>query len=130
MGVVFQVTAKLINLPDGAPPLNSPMNSQIWASRSIIDNAIVDSVNDRRTASDAVRTVHKIWPSLDESRTMGLLKHQTGTLIAVVAKHCILNTRARRIDLERPANDFCRSSREEKEDETVPHLLSTNPALF
>ena len=35
----------------------------------------------------------------------------------------------RRIGLGHLANDFCRNCRDEEEDETVPHLLGTCPAL-
>ena len=41
----------------------------------------------------------------------------------------MLSTHASRIALRHLANDFCRSCKDEKERETVTHLLGTCPAL-
>ena len=92
----------------------------------IIDNANVDSVNDRWAASDTGRTAHKIWLRLDEGRTISLFKLQRGVLslvVGVFTGHCIMGTHARRIGLGHLANDLCR------DEETVPYRLITCPTF-
>ena len=74
----------------------------------------------------------KIWPRLDELRTMSLLKLQRGALnvvIAIVTGHCIMSTHASRFGLRHLANDFFRSYRDEEEEDTVPQLLGTCSTL-
>ena len=50
-------------------------------------------------------------------------------VVGVITGHWIMGTHARRIGPGHLANDFCRSCRDEEEEETVPHLLGTCPAL-
>ena len=63
---------------------------------------------------------------------MSLLKLQRGALsmvVGIITGYCIMGILARRIGLGHLANVFCRSQRDEKEQETVPHLLGTCLAL-
>ena len=102
------------------------------ACKLIIDNAIVDSVNNRWAASVTGKMFRKIWPRLDEERTISLLKLQGGVLSVVVclyALHCIMGTHARCIGLGHLANNFCRSCSDGEQEVTVPHLLGTCPEL-
>ena len=109
--------AELMNLPCGPRQSNSPMSSRLWAS-----------VNERWTVSNTCRTSRKIWPMLDEERTMSLVKIQRGVVIGVITGHCIMGKHAKRIGLAHLANDFCRNCWDEEE-ETVTHLLGIYQAL-
>ena len=63
---------------------------------------------------------------------MSPLKLQRGAptlVICVITGHYIMHTHAKLIGLEHLANDFCRSFKDEEEEETVPHLLGTCQAL-
>ena len=63
---------------------------------------------------------------------MSLFKLQRGALIVfigVITWHCIMSTHAKRIVLENLVSDFCRTCRDEEEEETIRHLLGTCPAL-
>ena len=83
----------------------------------IIDNAIVDSVNDRWAASDTGRRIRQIWSRLDRGRTMSLFKLKRGALsvvVGVITGLCIMGIHALRIGLGHLGNDFCRSYRYEQ----------------
>ena len=62
----------------------SNLGIPMWTCKLIINNAIVDSVNDRWAALDRGRTVRKIWQRLNEECTASLLKLQRGALSVVV----------------------------------------------
>ena len=92
----------------------------------MIGNAIVDSVNDRWKTSDTGRTARKMWPRLS---LIKLQRDARTVCVGVITGHCVMGTLERRIGVGHLANDFCRSCRDEEEEETVPHLLGTCPAL-
>ena len=48
----------------------SNLKISVGTGKLIIDNAIVDSINDRWAAPDTDRTARRIWSRLDEERTM------------------------------------------------------------
>ena len=77
-------------------------------------------------------TAQKRYPQLDKRRATALLKLQRSrfhTVIGVITGHCIKGTHAGYIELGQPTNVFCRSFKDQEEDETVFHLLCTFPAL-
>ena len=73
----------------------------------------------------------QLWPAFSERRTGSILqlgRASIRVLIGVITGHCALGVMAERYGL--PANDFCRSCRDEEEPETVEHLLCGCPALM
>ena len=85
----------------------------------IIDNAIMDVISSRWTASDKGKTAKKIKPRLDKRLAVPLLKLQRGrlsTVMRIIRQHCIIGTHARRIGPGNLANDFCNSCGDEEEE--------------
>lgn len=71
-----------------------------------------------------------IWPKLSAKRSKQLIslsRLHIGYVIGVLTGHCLIGRHALRLGA--PANDFCRSSMDEEEEETISHLLCTCPAL-
>lgn len=71
-----------------------------------------------------------LWPQIDRRRTGELIRmHRPHMriIISVITGHCPFGNHARRLGL--PYNDFCRSCRDEEEEETISHLLCDCPAL-
>ena len=71
-----------------------------------------------------------IWPSIDEKRSrilLSLSRSHISSLIGVLTGHCLIGKHATRLGVA--SNDFCRSCRDEEEEETISHLLCTCPAL-
>ena len=56
-------------------------------------------------------------------RLLKLQRDVVSVVGGVFTGHCIMGKHARRIDLGRLANNFCRCCRGEEEEETVPHVL-------
>ena len=72
----------------------------------------------------------QIWPRLDHKRSAELVKlkrSQISCVVGVLTGHCLIGQHAKRLGLF--SNDFCRSCRDEKEEESIPHLLCNCPAL-
>ena len=83
---VDELAIPCIELSDELSNLSIPMRT----CKLIIDNAIVDW---------AIRTARKIWPVLDEERTMLLRKLQRGALsvvFGITSGHCIMGTHVKR----------------------------------
>jgi len=76
------------------------------------------------------RISHQTWPVINNKKTSELLKFSRtgcGMLIRALTGHWLVGTHAGR--LKASQNGFCRSCREEEEEETVEHLLCFCPAL-
>jgi len=74
------------------------------------------------------RFSNKTWPVINNRKTSELLKFsrtECGMLIRALTGHWLVGTHAGR--LKDPKNDFCRSCRDEEEEETVEHLLLSSP---
>ena len=72
----------------------------------------------------------QIWPRLDHKRSAELVKlkrSQISCVVGVLTGHCLIGQHAKRLGLF--SNDFCRSCRDEEEEESIPHLLCNCPAL-
>ncbi|XP_044317430.1 uncharacterized protein LOC123038043 [Drosophila rhopaloa] len=76
------------------------------------------------------RISHQTWPVINNKKTSELLnfsRTECSMLIRVLTGHWLVGAHAGR--LKAPKNDFCRSCRDEEEEETVEHLLCSCPAL-
>jgi len=74
------------------------------------------------------RFSNKTWPVINNRKTSELFKFsrtECGMLIRALTGHWLVGTHAGR--LKDPKNDFCRSCRDEEEEETVEHLLLSSP---
>ena len=72
----------------------------------------------------------KIWPMMEEQRTIQLLKlprNHLRNLIGIITGHWPFGEHARRLGL--PYNDFCRSCKDVEEEETTEHLLCHCPSF-
>jgi len=79
---------------------------------------------------NAPRVSHQTWPVINNKKTSELLKFsrtESDMLIQVLTGHWLVGTHACR--LKAPKNDFCRSCRDEEQEETIEHLLCFCPAL-
>jgi len=63
----------------------------------------------------------------ETSELFKLSRTECGMLVRALTGHWLVSTHSGR--LKAPKNDFCRSCRDEEEEETVEHLLCFCPAL-
>ena len=97
---------------------------------TLIDGATICAANLTWHAMEGCVISRQLWPALNITRTSALLKlnrTSISTLVGVMTGHCIIGVMATRLGI--PANEFCRSCRDEEEQEDVEHLLCHCPAL-
>jgi len=114
-----------------SPELAS-LGMPISTCRLTAKEAMIRAANCAWATSETGRIAYQIWPKLDWNRTKSLLSLNRGRLsviVGVITGHCILGAHAKKIGLGHLTNDFCRSCRDEEEEETIIHLLCTCPAL-
>lgn len=102
----------------------------IATCRLSIHDTTITSTNKRWSEGNTSSKARLVWPMLDYKRTKCLLsldRPAVRTLIGVLTGHCLIGTHANRLGLF--SNDFCRSCRDEDEEENMYHLLCSCPAL-
>ena len=73
-----------------------------------------------------------MWPQIDPKRALQLLslsRECIHKVVGVITDHTLIGTHSKVMGLGHLTNDFCRSCRDEEEEESVLHLLGTCPAL-
>lgn len=104
------------------PPLNT--------AKSLIERYYSVMTSERWKNINYCFTTRSLWPKLDYNRTSILLsfdRKRIRTLVGVITGHCPIGTMATRLGV--PSNEFCRSCRDERETESIVHLLCECPAL-
>ncbi|XP_041449660.1 LOW QUALITY PROTEIN: uncharacterized protein LOC121404391, partial [Drosophila obscura] len=87
-------------------------------------------INDRWQTVSLCRITRQTWPNIIRKRTDELCKlsrSRCSSVIRSLTGHWLIGTHASRLGA--PYNDFCRSCRDEDEEETVEHLFCSCPAL-
>lgn len=105
-------------------------NPSLGTVQGKIGDLFKTKANDRWRNLVGCSISKSLWPKLNENRTKDILnmkRKPLKTLIGVSTGHCMIGSFAQKI--QRPANDFCRSCRDEEEVESVQHLLCHCPAL-
>ena len=106
--------------------IGAPLSTcKLWLRQEAIKQS-----NERWARIDTCRVARQIWPRYDLRRSKYLLaleRKRLSTLVSVLTGHCLIGEHARRLGIN--SNDFCRSCGDEKEVESVEHLLCDCPAL-
>ena len=87
---------------------------------------------ERWTNSDSGQITKSIWPKINRNRTTQLLslsRMRIQKVVGVITGHCMIGAHSKRLGLKHLTNDFCRSCRDEEEEETILHFLGSCPAL-
>ncbi|KAM8702395.1 hypothetical protein ACLKA7_007726 [Drosophila subpalustris] len=84
----------------------------------------------RWQASLVGRVARQTWPKIDKARAVALCNLSRRNCLLVVRSltgHWLIGTHAHRLNA--PYNDFCRSCRDEEEEESPEHFFCSCPAL-
>ncbi|KAL7725889.1 hypothetical protein ACLKA6_000656 [Drosophila palustris] len=84
----------------------------------------------RWQASLVGRVARQTWPKIDKARTVALCnlsRRNCSLVVRSLTGHWLIGTHAHR--LNSPYNDFCRSCRDEEEEESPEHFFCSCPAL-
>lgn len=95
-----------------------------------IDRIAKQLAQSRWTGLTTCSISRQLWPVLDNRKTAALLQHSRRDLrniTAVITGHCLFGRHAERMQI--PTNDFCRSCRDEEEEESIQHFLCECPGL-
>lgn len=110
---------------------NTIPGAPIAERRSLLRKEILRLTNLRWREERSCTSSRQVWPELNLRRTKDILslsRNSIGNAIAAITGHWLGGCHAARMGILEQ-NDFCRSCRDEEEEETMVHLLCHCPAL-
>ena len=106
------------------------LNIPFATCRLLIDKWADDMFQEKWDNVGSCRVAKLTWPTINRNRTKQLLelpRSRISLTVGVLTGHCLIGSHAARLRV--PVSDFCRSCRDEEEEESPQHLLLNCPAL-